>query len=155
VWPARFKGWGLAVAGLVYRAMCRPRVRLTVIGAVLLLIGAVIVTSSVWTLPLIIAGVGMLLVAWIGSRLDGRFAVEWGETGTQLEFRAQIKAPEQPAHPAALAPAAAPKAAAPAEPEPADAEVIEGEAHTIEIDVAELKALIAAAEADEAQTRAA
>ena len=93
----------------------------------------------------------MVLVAWIGARLDGRFAVEWGETGTQVEFRAQIKAPP-PAQPAP-SPSLAGKAAVPV-PTLAqldDPDVIEGEGHTVEIDVAELKALIASAEAREAR----
>ena len=119
--------------------------RLCVVGLVLLLLGALVFTSSMWTLPLIIVGAVMVLIAWIGSRLDGRFAVEWGEAGTQLELRAQIKAPkpERPAL-ARTVPVASGF-------EPEDAEVVEGEAHTVEIDVAELKALIAAAETAEAE----
>jgi hypothetical protein len=94
----------------------------------------------------------MVVIAWVGHRLDGRLAVEWGETGAQLEFRAKMRAPEH-SHPA-LAPAApSPRVLAQAaEPEPEDADVVEGEAHTVEIEVAELKALIAAAETAEAET---
>jgi hypothetical protein len=124
--------------------LCRPRVRLTLTGVVLLLVGGVFVTSSVWTLPLVIAGALMVAVAWLGRRLDGRLAVEWGESGTQLEFRAQIKAAEPPLE-LAPAPVSAARLAPTSEPEPEDADVVEGEAHTVEIEVAELKALIAAA----------
>ncbi len=134
----------------------RPRTRLAVIGLILLLLAVLDVVSSVWTLPLVIVGAVMVLVAWIGSRLDGRFAVEWGEAGTQLEFRAQIKAPPAPPQrvPSGLAPASRP-ARVPAVRIPTLAEldegdVIEGEGHTVEIDVAELKALIVAAEAKDA-----
>lgn len=104
-----------------------------------------------WTLPLIIAGAVMIVIAWVGHRLDGRLAVEWGETGAQLEFRAQMRAPEQTRR-ALAEPAPSPQhLARAAEPEPEDAEVVEGEAHTVEIEVAELKALIAAAETTEAE----
>ena len=72
----------------------RPRVRLTLTGAVLLLVGLLIATNTVWTLPLVIVGALMVAVAWIGHRLEGRFAVEWGEAGTQLAFNATIKAPQ-------------------------------------------------------------
>jgi hypothetical protein len=140
-----------ALSGWVGRELGRPRTRLAVIGVVVLVVAALGIVSSVWTLPLVIAGVAMVLVAWIGARLDGRFAVEWGEAGTQLEFRAQIKAP------AAVRPAIAPSAVGgPAVRVPTlaqldDPDVIEGEGHTVEIDVAELKALIASAEAREAR----
>jgi hypothetical protein len=91
----------------------------------------------------VIVGAMMVGTAWIGHRLEGRFAVEWGQAGTQLAFRATIKAAR---HAAGDAPALT--AAVTAAPGTAD-DVIEGEAHTVEIDVAELKALIAAAEAAE------
>ena len=70
-----------------------PRTRLGVVGVILLLAGVIWITNSVWTLPLIVVGIVMVVIAWVGSRLDGRFAVEWGAGGTQLEFRAQIKPP--------------------------------------------------------------
>ncbi len=156
--------------------LARPRVRLVVVGVILLLVGALVVTSSVWTLPLVVVGTVMVLVAWVGSRLDGHFALEWGERGTELQFRARIRppAPVRPALPAASAVASAADtvaraasgpadgvtaaghaasvaaAAAEAETAAADHDVVEGEAHTVEIDVSELKALIAAAEAEQA-----
>ena len=141
------------MSGWIGRQVGRPRTRLAVIGVLLLVVAVLGIVSSVWTLPLVIIGAVMVLVAWIGARLDGRFAVEWGETGTQLEFRAQIKAP--PPARAALAPAPTPAAAAavrvPTLAQLNDPDVIEGEGHTVEIDVAELKALIASAEAREAR----
>jgi hypothetical protein len=137
-WPAHIRALGVELCGWAMR----PRVRLTITGVILVLAGGVFATSSMWTLPLLIAGALMVAVAWVGHRLDGRLAVEWGETGTQLEFRAQIKAPEH-AYPALAAPRAV-------EPEPEDADVVEGESHTVEIEVAELKALIAAASSAEA-----
>jgi hypothetical protein len=139
------------------RHLGSPRTRLAVIGVILLLIGALWVTSSVWTLPLIVIGIAMVIIAWVGSRLDGRFAVEWGESGTQVEFRAQIKAPPvQPGvqlHPLVAEPprpAVSAARTASQTPQIDDGGVIEGEGHTVEIDVAELKTLIRAAEAREA-----
>jgi hypothetical protein len=130
----------------------RPRVRLTLTGVLLLLVGGLIATNTVWTLPLVIVGALMVAVAWIGHRLEGRFAIEWGETGTQLAFNATIKAPQPTSDTPALAAASAggPTAARPAELGRTQDDVIEGEAHTVEINVSELKALIAAAEAGEA-----
>ena len=130
--------------------LSRPRVRLTVTGVVLLTTGGLVVTSSVWTLPLVIAGVLMVVIAWIGRRVDGRVAVQWGEAGTELEFRARIKAPE-PVR-AAQASSSARELARAVERESDGQEIIEGEAHTVEIDLAELKALISAAELTEAGT---
>lgn len=141
------------VAGWLGAHLRSPRTRLCVVGIVLLLLGVVWITSSVWTLPLIIIGIVMVVIAWVGSRLDGRFAIEWGDGGTQLEFRAQIKAPPPVAAPVRLSPIApeqAPQLRTPARPTLDDGDVIEGEGHTVEIDVAELKSLIRAAEAKEA-----
>jgi hypothetical protein len=131
-----------------------PRTRLGVVGVILLLVGVLWITNSAWTLPLIVIGIVMVIIAWVGSRLDGRFAVEWGSGGTQLDFRAQIKAPPPVAPKIRLSPPPPPAQAQPlrrpslAQLENSD--VIEGEGHTVEIDVAELKTLIRAAEAKEA-----
>jgi hypothetical protein len=134
-----------------------PRTRLCLIGIILLLASMVWITNSAWTLPLIVVGVVMIVIAWVGSRLDGRFAVEWGDGGTQLEFRAQIKPPPPVAHPVRLSPipSAVPSVhlsqlRSQARSELDNGNVIEGEGHTVEIDVAELKTLIRAAEAREA-----
>jgi hypothetical protein len=91
----------------------------------------------------------MVLIAWIGSRLDGRLVVQWGESGTQLEFRAEIKSAhlEHPGARLRHTPAVARRLRA----LPDDDEIIYGEAHTVEIDISELKALLAAAEADESR----
>jgi hypothetical protein len=149
VWPERLA----EIGSHSYAWLMRPRVRLSVIGVTLLLVGGLIMTNSVWTLPLVVIGALMVAVAWIGHRLEGRFAVEWGEAGTQLAFNATVKAPQEaglvasPEPPAALAAPALETASEAPGPGP---EVIEGEAHTVEINVGELNALIAAAEAGEA-----
>jgi hypothetical protein len=139
--PTPSQTWldGLQSVGVAFcQWLSRPRVRLTITGVILLVIGGVLLMGSVWTLPLVLAGALMVVVAWIGHRLEGRFAVEWGDAGTQLAFRAQIK-PAQPVRPA-LPP--------PAEHEHAD-DTIDGDAHTVEIELSELSALLAAAEGKE------
>jgi hypothetical protein len=128
--------WILPVASSFSELLARPRLRLIATGAVLLLIGGLLVPNSVWTLPVVIIGAVMVAIGWVGGRLDGRFAVEWGQTGTQLEFRARIAAPSHER---------------PSRPEP---EIIDGTAHTVELELAELEALIVAAETPEAQTAA-
>jgi hypothetical protein len=145
-WPDQVS----AVAASFYEWLSRPRVRLTLTGVILLLIGGLIMTNSVWTLPLVIVGLLMVVIGWIGCRLDGRFAIEWGETGTQLEFRAKLRA-AHPARPALIRMASSShELARTLEPEAEDAQIIDGEAHTVEIDVAELEALIAAVETTQA-----
>jgi hypothetical protein len=138
------------VGRALYEWVSQPRVRLALVGVLLLLIGGLVMASSVWTLPFVVVGALMVVVAWIGRRLDGRFAIEWGEAGTQFEFRARIRAP-QPTPPLLAAPSSA------ADPPPRRDEserdaVIDGQAHTVEIEVAELEALIAAVETGKAQT---
>lgn len=142
LWPAIAEG-----GAALYAWLMRPRVRLTLAGALLLLVGALIASNTMWTLPLVIVGALMVAVAWIGHRLEGRFAVEWGEAGTQLAFNATIK-PPQPTTETPAVSAARPVTVA--ELVGSTDDVIDGEAHTVEINVGELKALIAAAEAAEA-----
>jgi hypothetical protein len=145
--PAAWRAELASIVRSTYEWVRRPRVRLTLAGTLLLVIGALIISNSVWTLPLVIGGALMVAIAWIGHRLDGRLVVEWGEAGTELAFRATVKA----AHPV---PEGGPRISS--EPQrlslehrsaPEPTQVIDGEAHTVEVDVAELKALIAAAEA--------
>jgi hypothetical protein len=145
-WLARL----VALAGGIGGWLSRPRVRLAVTGVVLVVIAGLVVTSSAWTLPLVIVGVLMVAIAWIGSRLDGHFVVEWGESGTQVAFRAEIKSAQHPHLQTRVR--HAPAAARVLEVVRDGAEVVEGEAHTVEVDIGELKALIAAAEADESRT---
>ncbi len=49
-----------------------------------------LVPNSVWTLPLVIVGALMVLVAWIGSRLAGHVLVKWGETGARVDLHAEV-----------------------------------------------------------------
>jgi hypothetical protein len=141
--------WADRLAGVLAAAhtwLMRPRVRLSVAGVSLLLVGVLVMANSVWTLPLVIVGSVMVVIAWIGHRLEGRFTVEWGHSGTELAFRATIKPARHPHEGLLLISPASHELVLPREP----SAIVDGEAHTIEIDVAELKALIAAAESAEA-----
>jgi hypothetical protein len=146
LWPNRLE----TVAASSYEWVTRPRVRLSVIGATLLLIGGLLMANSVWTLPLVIVGALMVVIAWIGHRLEGRFAVEWGDAGTQLAFRATIKPAQHAPTISMRSRSASPQLVTAPRPE-TEREVIDGEAHTVEIDIAELRALITAAEATRAE----
>ncbi|MFZ0091376.1 MAG: hypothetical protein WAL63_17840 [Solirubrobacteraceae bacterium] len=139
-WPTRLQ---VAATG-TYEWLSRPRVTLAAAGLLLLGIGGLVATNSVWTLPLVIVGAIMVVVAWIGHRLEGRCTIEWGQAGTQLTFRATVKPGRSV--PAGIVPPRGEAQALTAAPA-SDARIIDGEAHTVEVDVAELKALIAAAEA--------
>jgi hypothetical protein len=138
----------LAAAAAFYEWLGRPRVRLAGTGVLLLFVGGLVLTNSVWTLPLVLIGSVMVVIAWIGPRLDGRFAVEWGHAGTQLAFRAKIRAAEP--HRSHLLQSSSTShelvRTYTHPPDPPKPEIVDGHAETVEIDVASLKALIAAAE---------
>lgn len=136
LWPAR----NASAARAVQQAFLRPKVRLTVLGCGLLLLAAFVVTGSAWTAPLAAVGILVLLVAWFGSRLNGRLLLEWGKAGATLEFKADITVPE---HPSRGVESLAIVRRLDLVCESAD--VIESTATTVEIDIAELRALIALA----------
>ena len=81
-WPERVA----RTAGYTCQWVGRPRVRLSLIGVLLLLIGGVFVTNSVWTLPVVVIGALMVVVAWMGHRLEGRFAIEHMPTTPTLDL---------------------------------------------------------------------
>jgi hypothetical protein len=140
--PSPWFARSVTMASATQRVFARPKVRLSVLGGVLLLLAAFVVTGSAWTAPLAIVGILALVVAWFGSRLDGRLVLEWGESGVSFELKADITAPQHPIqHVKSLAIQRRLDAVSD------DALVIESTATTVEIDVAELKALIALAEA--------
>jgi hypothetical protein len=132
--------------------LIKPKARVVVVGILLIVFGAFVIDHSVWTFPMVVIGAIMIIVAWVGTRLEGRFGIEWGDGGAGFEMRARFR-------PALEMRAKAPHLTVPAPasststdtqprttPAPVEDDVIEGEAHTIEIDVEELKALVAAAE---------
>jgi hypothetical protein len=131
-------------------SLMRPKVRLVVIGAILIILGVWAIDHSVWTFPLVIIGIVMILVAWVGSRLEGRFGIEWNEGGAGFEMQARFKSrAELLPGPSASTSHTGPRTTVRTthySAGGADETVIEGEAHTIEIDVEELKALVEAAE---------
>ncbi|WP_249009321.1 hypothetical protein [Conexibacter sp. DBS9H8] len=147
--------------------LARPRARTMIVGALLIALGLFVVTHSVWTFPVLIIGIGMVVVAWVGSRLEGRFVIEWSEAGAGFEMRAQFRAANEatPALPAPATvtdphtnvaesaqaavgnpPVSANAAAIPDAETVEEPQTIDGEAHTIEINVADLRALVNAAE---------
>lgn len=152
-WPQELAG-ALRATG---QWAARPRVRLCLIG-VLLLAGGMFVGNAFWTLPLVVIGALMVVVAWVGHRLEGRIVVEWGERGTELALRATVKPPAPAPQLTDEAGAGGRRLTLAAEPGAGGgrltpgAEVIEGEAHTVEIDVADLKALLAAVESADPAT---
>jgi hypothetical protein len=125
----------------------RPRARTLLVGVLLILIAALFVGHSFWTAPLVVIGVVMIIVAWVGSRLEGRFAIEWSELGTGFEMHARFKSANPNVRPlvAGAAPAPQPQSVTPGI-DSDDDDVIEGEAHTMEIPAEELRALVAALE---------
>jgi hypothetical protein len=135
------------LAKWVVTSLMRPKVRLVAVGTILIVIGVFFIDHSVWTFPLVVVGVVMIMVAWVGSRLEGRFGIEWNEDGAGFEMQARFKARAHalPA-PAVSSSHAGPPAATNFSATGVDDTVIEGEAHTIEIDVEELRALVEAAE---------
>jgi hypothetical protein len=141
--PSSWIKHGLVAAKGLWSWLSQPRVRLMVVGAILLVFAGLVMTGSAWTAPLLIAGLAMIVIAWCGPRLDGRLVLQWGSSGAKLEFRAGITPPdhqtEQPA------PTTATSGFINAESEATD--VMLGEPNTVEVDIAELRALILLAKA--------
>jgi hypothetical protein len=133
--------------------LARPRARTAIVGVALILIGALWVTGSIWTFPIVVIGIVMVVVAWVGSRLEGRFAVEWSESGAGFELRARFKAADtHRAGPALPAPAGEIPDADTVQEDPIaggsgeSPHPVDGHAPTIEVDADEFRALVAAAE---------
>jgi hypothetical protein len=127
----------------------RRGLRVTLAGIALLLFGLYLGGGSALTVPLIVIGGVLVLAGVLGPRLSGRLIVEWGPAGTTIDFHTDVAAPSQaepvtqPAVAAIAQGGAAPPqvAAGPAGPP----QVIEGRGETIEIEVAQLEALMAGA----------
>jgi hypothetical protein len=150
--PLAVADWLRMAASCFSAVRGRPPLRLIATGAVLLLIGGLLVPNSVWTLPVVIIGALMVAIGWVGGRLDGRFALEWGPSGTQLEFRARIGAPSHGRPLLTLPGSLSRERATISGPAPEHPEIIDATAHTIELDLAELEALIVAAETPDTPT---
>jgi hypothetical protein len=149
----------------------RHGLRAGLAGAILVIVGLLLGAQSAVAVSLLAVGVAMLVIGWAGSRLRGRFAIEFGPEGTSIELRAHVASPVRVGAAAIAAPAtaasprvyaiprrdavahdapapglaASPSAVAGAHAgEPPDADVIESTGETIEMDVSQLKALLAA-----------
>lgn len=164
---ARKAGQGLEQgARAAWQGLAERRgLRVALAGGIVLLVALRLGTDSALSVPLLVVGLVMVVVGAMGPRLRGRFAVEFGPDGTSIELQTHIAAPgtvaapapaiaEGPARPriALVHPAPAQPATddpgAPVvdvrEPVPEDAMVVEGHGETIEMDVEQLRALLAA-----------
>ncbi len=64
----------------------RPGVRSIALGVALVGLARVLGASSVLAVPVLVLGVAMLIVGFIGPRLHGRFALEFGPDGASIEI---------------------------------------------------------------------
>ena len=136
-----------AQAKTVWRELVERRgLRIAVAGVVLILAALWIGTGTALGLVCGIAGAVMLLVGAMGPRLRGRVSLEFGPGGTSFELTTHVAPPgrvliapspdEDLGRPQiSLVPAIV--------PEPEEALVVEGSGETIEIDVEQLKRLLA------------
>ena len=115
----------------------RRGLRLTLAGLALLVLAVYLGGGSALTVPLFIVG-GMLIAGGLlGPRLSGRLVVEWGPQGTTIDFHTDVASAPQ----VEAAPPPAPALERPAGPP----QVLEGRGETIEIEVAQLEALMTSA----------
>jgi hypothetical protein len=119
----------------------RRGLRVGLLGALLVVLGAYLGGGSALTVPLMVVGLALIFLGALGPRLSGRLHVEWGADGASIDLRTQVAAPGTHSPPElAAAPAAEPK-------------VIESTGETVEIELAELNALVDAAGAAPPATR--
>ena len=111
----------------------RRGLRVGLLGAFLVILGAYLGGGSALTAPLLVAGLVLIFLGALGPRLSGRLHVEWGAHGASIDLRTEVAAPG--VHPRPELPAAA----------PAEPKVIESSGETVEIELAELQALVDAA----------
>lgn len=155
---ARVTGRG---ARVVFQELSERRgLRTVLVGVILTLLALQLGSDSALALPLLIVGIVMLIVGAMGPRLRGHVGLDFGPEGTAFTMHTHVAPPgrklaaapvadsELPARPRiALVPTAV-AAAQPVVPEaePADADVVESSGETVEIDVAQLRALLEAEE---------
>lgn len=173
---ARGAGRGLRVAA---RELSERRgLRTVLVGAALTLLAIHLGSGSAFSLPLLVVGLGMIVVGAMGPRLRGHIGLDFGPEGTAITLHTHVAPPgrrlapqgdgaqviELPPRPRiALVPStpraevtapAAPVAAPGPDPAttPADGpSVVESSGETIEIDVEQLRAMLREAERAEAQ----
>lgn len=117
----------------------RRGLRTALLGGLLVVIALILGMNSALTTPFVIAGFLLVAIGSLGPRLSGRMAVEFGASGTVIEMRTEITPPGTVAseHNRTLP--------LPVAVEDTEDEVIEGTGETIEIELAELEALLDAA----------
>jgi hypothetical protein len=136
-------------AGLL-RAATHRGLRSIVAGAVLIAVAFGFAHGTGWFAPLLVAAGILLAIGLLGPRMRGRIALEFGPEGTVFELSTHVapvgqvgRLSEAPAPaPAAVADADAVRLAAEREPQRAldpEADVIEGEAHTTEFSVTDVR----------------
>jgi hypothetical protein len=154
---ARVTGRGARV--IVHELSERRGLRTVLLGGVITLIALDLGSDSALSAPLLVIGVIMLIVGAMGPRLRGHIGLDFGPEGTAITMHTHVAPPGRrlaaqaegeravialPPRPRiALVPnAPEPAATASATPEPADAQVVESTGETVEIDVAQLRALL-------------
>ncbi len=111
----------------------RRGLRAALLGAFLVVLGAYLGGGSALTVPLFVVGLVLIFLGALGPRLSGRLHVEWGADGAKLDLHTEVAAPGA---------AARAELSAGATKEP---KVIESTGETVEIELAELQALVEAA----------
>ncbi|WP_354700001.1 hypothetical protein DSM112329_00259 [Paraconexibacter sp. AEG42_29] len=165
---ARQAGRGLRV--IVRELSERRGLRTVLLGLLITLLGLHLGSGSALSVPLIVLGVGMLIVGAMGPRLRGHVGLDFGPEGTAITMHTHIAPPgrrlaaepgeasviQLPPRPhislvpttprkQATDPAQSPPEAV-GSVEPADADVVESTGETVEIDVAQLRKLLADAD---------
>jgi hypothetical protein len=133
-------------AGLL-RAAAHRGLRSIVAGAVLIAVAFGFAHGTGWFAPLLVAAGVLLAIGLLGPRMRGRVALEFGPEGTVFELSTHVapvgRVVAAPADAPAAADADAVRLAAEREPQRAldpEADVIEGEAHTTEFRVTDVRA---------------
>lgn len=113
--------------------------RCTVFGVALVVLGGALGLSSALSVAMLVAGVLMLIVALIGPRLQGRFAIEFGPNGASIEIQTHMAPPGRIRVAGALAPWK--PADDPSSTVVLPNKLIESAGETIEVDAEQLKTL--------------
>ncbi|MCW2954200.1 MAG: hypothetical protein JWQ48_3370, partial [Conexibacter sp.] len=74
----------------------RHGLRAGLAGVLLVVVGLLLGAQSAVAVSLLAVGVAMLVIGWAGSRLRGRFAIDFGPEGTSIELRAHVASPVRP-----------------------------------------------------------
>ncbi|UJA20561.1 hypothetical protein HJD18_10315 [Thermoleophilia bacterium SCSIO 60948] len=124
----------------------RRGLRTALVGATLLIAALILGGDSALTVPFLVLGIVLLILGVMGPRLSGHFSVEFGSDGTRIDLRTDIAAPGTTAPSIRGELREAERDIERLSERVSDAEVVEGQGETIEIDVSELRSLMAAAE---------